>query len=298
MQLQSVESLKEAAMELYRSFRSKEDQHIIDGYLASSLEDAKRPVALGPADTAADPAAASTANMGSSAAIQLAPALPHSATSTGTTLASSSIDTSAQAETNVQNAQIQATPFLRTVQPEVPIKLPSDASGITFTPQQRDLLRKIAQLAKTNVRAAREKVTIANTSFAVVQRHIRRLDHDLQATTDALTLGLRPDTQPSHEVQAVNAPTDSARRKERKGLSAADQAILDQADFDMDISPSRRRLSVTLKTGRGRPVKYVGQEIRVGQHRKAAIKEPRFCYCNGIDRGIVSAIVPSYIFLG
>lgn len=69
--------------------------------------------------------------------------------------------------------------------------------------QREVLLRAITESSAEAVRAAEEKVGLAVTAYNWVDRHIRRLDGDLQKSESALLLGLRTGTEESRGVRGA-----------------------------------------------------------------------------------------------
>ncbi|PWN87858.1 hypothetical protein FA10DRAFT_269142 [Acaromyces ingoldii] len=83
--------------------------------------------------------------------------------------------------------------------------------------QRLAMLSAISSATSGAIRAAEEKVGLAVTAYEWVDRHIRRLDSDLQKSESSLLLGLRAGTEASRGVRDALGILDEAKVGESDG---------------------------------------------------------------------------------
>lgn len=83
--------------------------------------------------------------------------------------------------------------------------------------QRLAMLSAISSATSGAIRAAEEKVGLAVTAYEWVDRHIRRLDSDLQKSESSLLLGLRAGTEASRGVRDALGILDDAKVGESEG---------------------------------------------------------------------------------
>ena len=177
----------------------------------------------------------------------------------------------------------------------------SSASG-------KQQLRAMRRAADASIDDAEERLALATSLYDVVDRHIRRLDADLQKNEDSLYKGLRQEIeaeQTSGGGRHSKAPWISDRLAPEgqllpfwSSLVAMDPRVCLEYLKEYLVIPSDAsqaealQASVKKKPGR-KPKRPAGEDSAADAEamRAAALdvdpSEPRYCYCNGVSYGEV-----------
>jgi inhibitor of growth protein 3 len=183
-------------------------------------------------------------------------------------------------------------------------------------------LRAVALAAGEAQRASEEKVGLAVTAYASVDAHIRRLDADLQRSESSLLLGLRAGTEASRGVRealGMASPEEEARRADDTPQSSALELEAPEAETSPQPAAQARGRS---RARGGRGGRGAGRGWRGGMRGswrewkgdgaapdaapdggdgddEAARglvpdmpidpNEPKYCYCDRVSFGDVSA---------
>lgn len=159
---------------------------------------------------------------------------------------------------NEINAEFQrpSSEPTQTSSKEVDNTLASTSHRTSTKASRLALLNAISQASADALRASDEKVGLAVAAYDWVDRHIRRLDSDLQKSENSLLLGLRAGTEASRGLQdalGVTQKPDEARTHATSQLvdPSETDAASDGFMGDMAVDPN----------------------------------EPRYCYCNQVSFG-------------
>lgn len=198
------------------------------------------------------------------------------------------------------------------------------AASFVTPPSKRQRLAMLAEISGATsgaIQAAEEKVGLAVTAYEWVDRHIRRLDNDLQKSESSLLLGLRAGTEASRGVQDALGKVDG-----RKGRTAYLYHAQDEDDSRLvalvagdgtnpksavcrsDTKETRRNrehtatAAISCVRGRGRRLdppssREIEEPAAFGHGPSESLvvsdmaidpNEPRYCYCNQVSYGDVS----------
>jgi len=150
------------------------------------------------------------------------------------------------------------------------------------------LLQKVAISSSEAIRAAEEKVGLAVTAYDWVDRHIRRLDGDLQRSESSLLLGLRAGTEASRGVRDALGISEGDNLYNRKE---------GQPRWEDDSLMSSQSTPIPPNTGRKKGAAAVNNKTNVGDSSNAGLSaslmtdmaidpnEPKYCYCDQVSSG-------------
>ena len=137
------------------------------------------------------------------------------------------------------------------------------------------LLGGIARASTEAIRAAEEKVGLAMTAYDWIDRHIRRLDADLQRSESSLLLGLRAGTEASRGVRDALGIGEG---ETLYGRSNANQGWEDDSVMSGQSTP----LPTTATAARAADAALSASLVT-----DMAIdpNEPKYCYCDQVSSG-------------
>lgn len=153
---------------------------------------------------------------------------------------------------------------------------------------RQSILRNIAKASSDAIRAAEEKVGLAVTAYDWVDRHIRRLDGDLQRSESSLLLGLRAGTEASRGVRDALGIGDGDNNKYGNTVGGA------AWQEDSIMSGQSTPMLNTRKKGQKGGNKLADDLI---DSNSGAISgslmtdmaidpnEPKYCYCDQVSSG-------------
>lgn len=152
--------------------------------------------------------------------------------------------------------------------------------------ERQAMLANIAKASSEAIRAAEEKVGLAVTAYDWVDRHIRRLDGDLQRSESSLLLGLRAGTEASRGVRDALGISDGDNAYTRNGAATP---------WEDDSLISNRSTPMTAARKKGSNLGGNGtviDESSNGQISTALMadmavdpNEPKYCYCDQVSSG-------------
>lgn len=146
----------------------------------------------------------------------------------------------------------------------------------------RKLLGDIVTYSRAAIKAGDDKVALAVTAYNWVDRHIHRLDSDLMKHEEALSLGLRPGTQPSTDareaLEHAEENTDTAYLQDPAGLAGGGKGALPY-DSRVQHSPARKK-------GKSKSASLAPSEVPVVIHTSDADGE-KYCYCQQASHDIM-----------
>ncbi|KAI5983849.1 hypothetical protein EDD15DRAFT_2178246 [Pisolithus albus] len=202
-----------------------------------------------------------------------------------------------------------------------------DASGaaevsVSFQPlpgeTTQGVLQQIAQVSEESLRAAEEKVSIAQTAYETVDRHIRLLDQAIKEQEAAISLGMRPGThlapillpdivavprwaRPSHVEHSPLALTPEPE-------PAIDNHVMNDVATVASTSPVPKKSKKTAphepeppkapivpavaeapRTRRGVRLTMPSQPTPEGPPISVDPNERRYCYCHQVSFGTMIA---------
>lgn len=185
----------------------------------------------------------------------------------------------------------------------------------------RSLLQYISQVSEESLRAAEEKVSIAQAAYETVDRHIRLLDQAIKEQEAAISLGMRlgthpapillpdivavprwarparvehsplsltpePDLCPENEPVISNptsaSPPLTSTKKSKKG-SRNEPALQFQGELMLPMHATSSKTRSGMKLTALTPLNAGGQPTLVDQNEKA------YCYCNQVSFGTMIA---------
>jgi hypothetical protein len=180
-----------------------------------------------------------------------------------------------------QQVETSSPAFLDVEAP--PVTLPS-----VPTPKaaRQSMLAGIAKASSEAIRAAEEKVGLAVTAYDWVDRHIRRLDADLQRSESSLLLGLRAGTEASRGVRDALGISDGDNAYNRNGTTAAwgeDDSMLSSQSTPLPTGLMRKanaRNGATIEDSNE-------EQLSAALMADMAIdpNEPKYCYCDEVSSG-------------
>lgn len=143
------------------------------------------------------------------------------------------------------------------------------------------LLSSIARASAEAGRAADEKVGLAVTAYNWVDRHIRRLDADLQKSESSLLLGLRDGTEASRGLQDALGLGQSSEM-DGEGSKASGKGTRDGSAHSPALG--RGPLGLGSHLSSRAPLDGASSNGFVGD---MAIdpNEPKYCYCDQVSFG-------------
>lgn len=170
--------------------------------------------------------------------------------------------------------------------------------------QRVALLQNISRCVADGVRAAEEKVGLAVTAYDWVDRHIRRLDADLQKSESSLLLGLRAGTEASRGVREALGKTDEQARADVEEEASTQGGTPVAAVFDFAAGSARRRKGrKSSNKGQRRAARNAAKEDEEAaeEEEEAGLvpdmaidpNEPKYCYCDQVSFGDVSWPAPA-----
>lgn len=182
----------------------------------------------------------------------------------------------------------------------------------------QSVLQYIAQVSEESLRAAEEKVSIAQTAHETVDRHIRLLDQAIKEQEAAISLGMRPGThlapillpdivavprwaRPSHVEHSPLALTPEPE-------SAVDDHVVNEVATVASASPVSKKSKKTVphepeppktpiaptvaevpRTRRGVRLTLPSQPTPEGPPTSVDPNEKRYCYCHQVSFGTMIA---------
>jgi hypothetical protein len=151
--------------------------------------------------------------------------------------------------------------------------------------ERQAMLASIAKASSEAIRAAEEKVGLAVTAYDWVDRHIRRLDGDLQRSESSLLLGLRAGTEASRGVRDALGISDGDNAYTRNGAATPweDDSLISNRSTPM---PASRKKGSNIANGTMIDDSSNGQ-LSAALMADMAVdpNEPKYCYCDQVSSG-------------
>ncbi|KAG1715660.1 hypothetical protein ID866_1502 [Astraeus odoratus] len=183
----------------------------------------------------------------------------------------------------------------------------------------QSILQHIAQVSEESLRAAEEKVSIAQTAYETVDRHIRLLDQAIKEQEAAISLGMRPGTHlapillpdivavprwarpsrvehsplaltPEPDLPPVNEVTINEEVaavpspppiKKGKKVILHEPVVTDEVAVPAETPRPRRGIKLTIPA----------QPVPEGPPISADPNERKYCYCNQVSFGTVGVTI-------
>ncbi|UZJ53190.1 hypothetical protein CBS101457_002510 [Exobasidium rhododendri] len=152
--------------------------------------------------------------------------------------------------------------------------------------ERQVMLRKVADASLEAIRAAEEKVGLAVTAYDWVDRHIRRLDGDLQRSESSLLLGLRAGTEASRGVRdALGISEGDNLYNRREGQTQwGDDSVMSNQSTPLPVTLAKRKKGATKDRTIG---EMDSSNLSASLMTDMAIdpNEPKYCYCDQVSSG-------------
>lgn len=189
------------------------------------------------------------------------------------------------------NGAVQATPSEadRPTIDEILTPPPPAATNAAATPRaaRESLLSAIARASSDAIRAAEEKVGLAVTAYDWVDRHIRRLDADLQRSESSLLLGLRAGTEASRVVREALGSGEAETVFSRGLITREDETTLSRQTSPISNVRSRKSDGRKKQSGADAKDQTNDGDLSTTLLTDMAIdpNEPKYCYCDEVSSG-------------